>query len=107
MPFPTDPRAVEVITAAVSVCSSQDYLYDTRSAKPAHISVVHKDFDRWAKRAKLGKKVRPHSLRRTCASVAATKVMPAQLKAFMRHANIDTTMRYYTNVGMDAVASIL
>lgn len=48
-----------------------------------------------------------HDLRRTFGSKWARKVMPAVLQRLMRHESIDTTMRFYVDLDVDAVADEL
>jgi len=48
-----------------------------------------------------------HDLRRSFGTRWAKRVMPAVLKRLMRHADIQTTMQYYVNLGADEVAADL
>jgi hypothetical protein len=54
-----------------------------------------------------GKTATIHDLRRTFGSKWARKVMPAVLQRLMRHASIQTTMRYYIDLNVDEMADEL
>jgi integrase len=54
-----------------------------------------------------GKTASAHDLRRTFASRWARKVMPAIPQRLMRHANVQTTMQYYLDLGVDDMADEL
>ena len=46
-----------------------------------------------------------HDFRRSFGRRWARRVMPAELKLLMRHASIDTTMKYYVGIEADDIAS--
>jgi integrase len=54
-----------------------------------------------------GKYASAHDLRRAFGTRWAKRVMPAVLKQLMRHASIETTMRYYVGIQADDVAEEL
>jgi integrase len=54
-----------------------------------------------------GKFVSAHDLRRSFGTRWAAKVKPLTLKRLMRHASIDTTLRYYVDQDADDVAEEL
>lgn len=54
-----------------------------------------------------GKTATAHDLRRAFGSRWSTRVMPAQLKQLMRHADIQTTMTYYVQQSARTAASDL
>lgn len=54
-----------------------------------------------------GKHATAHDLRRSFASRWASKVRPAALQRLMRHADIQTTMRYYVALDADDIADEL
>lgn len=54
-----------------------------------------------------GKTATAHDLRRAFGSRWARRVMPAELKALMRHASIETTMTYYVEQNAQATAASL
>jgi len=54
-----------------------------------------------------GKHVSAHDLRRSFGTRWARRVMPAVLQKLMRHASIETTMRYYVDLDADELAEDL
>ena len=54
-----------------------------------------------------GKSATAHDLRRTFGTRWAKRVMPAVLQKLMRHANVQTTMQYYVDLGVDGMADDL
>jgi len=54
-----------------------------------------------------GKFASAHDLRRAFGARWATKVMPAVLKELMRHADIETTMKYYVGQNAESTADLL
>lgn len=54
-----------------------------------------------------GKHASAHDLRRTFGTYWAMKVRPVTLKALMRHASIETTLKYYVDLSCDDVGSEL
>ena len=54
-----------------------------------------------------GKTASAHDLRRTFGTRWARKVMPAVLQRLMRHANVQTTMQFYVDLNVDAMADEL
>jgi integrase len=73
----------------------------SRTGEAAHI-VVAKDPDTGEV-----KYASAHDLRRSFGTRWARKVMPATLQRLMRHASINTTMKYYVQIGADDVAAEL
>jgi integrase len=65
----------------------------TELGKVALVKVNHK-----------GKFASSHDIRRAFGARWATKVVPTVLMQLMRHANIDTTMRYYAGGAVDVVS---
>lgn len=57
--------------------------------------------------AATGKHASAHDLRRTFGTRWAIKVPPVVLQKLMRHATIQTTMKYYVNLEASTVASVL
>ena len=54
-----------------------------------------------------GQHAMPHDLRRSFATRWAPRVMPAVLRALMRHRSIETTMQYYADIESDEIAAAL
>ena len=46
-----------------------------------------------------------HDFRRSFGTRWARRVMPAELKLLMRHASIETTMKYYVGIEADDIAA--
>src|SRR5437899_8770926 len=66
---------------------------------PSHRQWVQQMFQRTVKRAKLGKRVTPHTLRHTAATLLLRNGCPiGYIKEVLGHSRLETTCRYYLGV---------
>jgi integrase len=75
------------------------------TASDMYVRTIGRNISRAAN--KLGLKITAHDLRRGFGARMALLVKPVVLARLMRHADIDTTMKYYANIDADDVADLL